>query len=931
MLQTGLLLADLILGPEAKSLQVRITALCCEIIQLHELRDETATDRQMLRLQRVTLSLLRELFCNFPNEPLFELHVDQLLVAQLDRSVVLGSRLLQSDFLDTLLLILKSKITARSSQDAKLGLPSEVGGQRQTRTKVNSTSPLSSRNMLSRPNLGHSSLLNPPKELLNCFLKGIGNASSQDLIQRWVELVCESTYLYTSSTFSILMKVVECFCKEIELCFGGMKAQYEKGSSLEGDFEGPLSQLLNGLDFLLARAHEQLLSDEESLSALNSPEAQQGFFEHIVSGALPSDNRQARNNTNNNRLTVILCFQDALRACFRLWSWQSLNTAQSSYTLASFSHASQKIRGRSRRILEHLLAAEPLEAIETLAQIWVRANGERNTIETESLLGLVHTLEGSRPGITMTALFNAIYSRTNPAALVPRQKSTLSTNLQEFDLVSFMCTYARSLEDDVLEEIWKDCTSFLHDVLGNPMPHRQILTRLINFIAILSAKMENTNFGEERTMRRELADLFVRLLTAIFTIKPQNSSREKTAKSSVQSDGTEFDSVEQILDQSFATFSALLDESDRLVAVIVNVVSNIIAPRFRSRQFPQNLTSPTLSLLLKISSIQNASKAWRKELADPFNDPKFFSSPLRIVEDGWLPLLRQLALSEKALLPELLSRLSPPTGAGIMFGVGATAARLEADRKAQLNLRRMACLLLSVEYDTVMAHLGLLQAKLEELLTASSVSSPSSITRAEIYMVIRALVLISSTGQMASFWPMVITELRAAFSSLYDGNEDPSSRTYSKYSLLQAAKLLDVLLLTNLEDFQPQEWFFVTDTVDAIYRPGDWEPGALIDELAQSSMENVDLSKSPGTPLAVGNTLAGLAEEDRSFRRPWLSGEQTRALAEADIPRGLLRPFFGQLSIYVYERIYSLSDADMGACKADLLADLFNEHTIVGS
>ena len=879
------------------------------------MRGETAIDEQILRLQRVALNIPRQLFIHSQTERLLGFHFDRLIVDQLCRPVILQSRLLQSDLLDTLLLVLKAKITIQTAREAKRESSLEED-QTEIRAKSNSSLPPSQ--TLSK-DANHSPLLKPPERLLDCLLSGINNMSSQGVIQKWVQILCESTYLYSSS-ISILMKVVDTFCKQIEHCFEGMKAQYQKPLSIGRNFESPLSHLVNGLDFVLARAHEQLLTEEEGLSIVNSPEPQQGFFGNMVSGALSSETKPARNN--NNRLTVILCFQDALRTCFKLWSWQSLDMVDSSHTLASFQHASQKIRGRSRRILEHLLAAEPLEGIEALTQVWVKAVAEKDTHKTESLLGLVHTLEGSRPGITMTAIFNAIYSRTNPTALVLSQKSTLSSNLQESDLVAFLSIYAQSLEEDVLEEIWKDCTTFLRDVLGNPMPHRQILTRLINFIAILGAKVEHTNFGEERKMRRELADLFIRLLTAIFTIKPQNSSKEKVVSGS--------DNVERTLDENFAAFSALLDESDRLVPVMVNLVSNMIAPLFRSRQFPQNLTRTTLSLLLKIARIQNASKAWKKDLTDCFNDSKFFSSPMPIVKDGWLPLLHQSALVDKALLPELISRLTPPTSAGIMFGVGAAAARLEADRKAQLNLRRMSCILLAVQSDAFTPHLGILQAKLEELLTASAISSPSSIVRAEIYMVIRALLLQSSTNQMASFWPLLNTELRAAFISISD--DDDSSNTYNNYSLLQAAKLLDVLLLINPEDFQPQEWLFITDTVDAIYRPEELESTALIDGVAQTMIGNVDRLPKSNTISTTLSTTLTLPDEviGHSLRKPWLSGEQTRSIVEAEIQYWLLRPFFGQLSIHVYERTYGLNEPDVEACKDDLLADLFDERTIVG-
>lgn len=884
-------------------------------------------------MQRATLNLLRRLFSDYKGETLLELQIDLLIVAQLSRSVVLQSPLLQTDLLDTLSLILNSKSTTRQLHRVTLEQFLDENAH-QASVHTNKATPTSSTNQPARENMNLISTLEPPQKLLACLLRGITNPSSQDVIQKWIQVLCESMYLHPSSIFNNLMQIIECFCKHIDGCFSGMKAQYRRQSPVSRNFEYPLLHLLDGIDFVLARAQEQLLSDEEGLPTIISPESQQGFFGSMIPSTLLSEAKQGRKITNNNRLTVILCFQDAIETCFRLWSWHSLDAVHSPDTLISFQHASQKIRSRSRRILQHLLAAEPLECVEALVQIWLKARAENDTRKTGCLFDLVHTLEGSRPGTTMTTLFNAVSCRTQSSALAFNQKLTLCSKLQESDLVAFMCVYAQTLEDDVLAEVWKDCTNFLQHVLGNPMPHRQVLTGLINFIAILSVKLGNTNFGEEWKMRRELADLLARLLTAIFTIKPQRVARGKMVEVSTQA-GLDIsmapDDIDQTLDRNFAAFSALLGESDRLVTVMVNVVSNVIAPLLHSRQFPQNFSPNALSLFLKISRIQSASKAWKRELMDSFNDGRFFSCATSIVKDNWLPLLRQLALAEKGLLPDILSRLGVPTAAGIMFGVGATAARLEADKKAQHNLRRVSCVLLAVEHDMFAAHLGLLQAKLEELLLASSISSPSSMTRAEIYMVIRALALNSSGGQMVSFWPMVITELRTAFSSMYYESEDASSSIYNSYSLLQAAKLLDVLLLINPEDFQPQEWIFITDTVDAIYRREGWEPSALIDDLAQSMVEHFSLPKAQGAPLSATSALPLPDEIGHNLGKPWLSGEQTRAIDGIDMMDRLLRPFFGQLSIHVYERTYKLSDPDLDACKDDLLADLFNVHTIVSA
>jgi hypothetical protein len=129
----------------------------------------------------------------------------------------------------------------------------------------------------------------------------------------------------------------------------------------------------------------------------------------------------------------------------------------------------------------------------------------KSDIHTASLIfNLLHTLDGSSPKITIPAVFNAIYTRTNPAALDQNRKSSLTSSLSESELASFLVAYARSLDDDVLDEIWTDCTTFLRDVLSNPFPHRQILPRLIEFAAILGTKLENTTFGEDRRMRKEL-------------------------------------------------------------------------------------------------------------------------------------------------------------------------------------------------------------------------------------------------------------------------------------------------------------------------------------------------------------------------------------------------------------------------------------------
>ena len=363
--------------------------------------------------------------------------------------------------------------------------------------------------------------------------------------------------------------------------------------------------------------------------------------------------------------------------------------------------------------------------------------------------------------------------------------------------------------------------------------------------------------------------------------------------------------------------SRVLVDTDRIAAATTTISTQILIPTFRWKTFPRNVTQSTLDILKSMSRIPEASKTWKKDVAESFNDARLFNAEsLKLVQEGWMPVLRQWALSDKDRMPELLSRLSPPTSAGIVFGVGASSARLDADRKTQLNLRRMALLVMSADNDSFVINMGGFQEKLVDLMTATVTSSPSSTTRAEVYMVLRALVLKNTSVHLASLWPVVNTELYDALSSLNPtGNHD----TLSTLCVLQAAKLLDTLLTTSPDDFQMREWLFITDTIDAVYRPPHWRPVALADRLAESlDMEAGEL-QSATVPL--DNITRG--------RKPLLTWNAIKDVPREDLIDKVLRPFLRQLSIKSFESTYGMKASDWSTCCDDLLHDLFDSSTLV--
>lgn len=375
------------------------------------------------------------------------------------------------------------------------------------------------------------------------------------------------------------------------------------------------------------------------------------------------------------------------------------------------------------------------------------------------------------------------------------------------------------------------------------------------------------------------------------------------------------DDMLSILALSMPSFTALLGDSDRIVSAVSGISSHVIGPLLRSRLFPNNINGSVMSLLQHIAKVPAAAKIWKKDITDAFNDPRFFGSQVDLVKSGWMKLLRQWVIADKDCLTELMSRLPPPSTAGLMFGVGASAARLEADRKAQLNLRRISLLLLSVNEDYFIGELPELLQKLEDLLAATSSSSPSSTTRAEIFMVLRALALKSSTTTLAPFWPLINTELQEAISSIPLGAQQ---EVYNAYSLLQACKLLDTLLVLAPDDFQLLEWLYVTDTIDAVYPPGHLESMALADEISQTLGVR---GSAPRSPREVTESSDGM-------KRPELTSDWIRETAKDELIDQVLRPFLDRLSIHAFESTYSMGTPDLKSCQDDLLADLFNESTM---
>jgi hypothetical protein len=370
--------------------------------------------------------------------------------------------------------------------------------------------------------------------------------------------------------------------------------------------------------------------------------------------------------------------------------------------------------------------------------------------------------------------------------------------------------------------------------------------------------------------------------------------------------------VVSILTTIVPKLSIILVENDRVAKVVSDISASVIGPTFRAKAFPENVSRNTLDLLQGLTKIAQGNKLLKKDIYDAFNDPKFFNTPPLLLREAWLPILAQWTQSDKERVPELLSRLSAPTTAGLMFGVGATSARQEADRKTQLTLRRIALLILGSPEDAFTPNIPQVLEKVVELLTATPASSPSSITRTDVIVLLRAIILKTSPIHLALLWPVVNGELTSGLSALLP--DAPNKEHYNNAGIIQTCKLLDELVVLDPDDFQLMEWLFISDTIDAVYKPVT--PPTLMSLTDEINEVLTRSSTAPAMPVTAVNGSDADEPKRTLFLNPLIEAlEKEEGAAVLEMTRGelvnrLVRPFLGNLAMNAFEARYGGGEAD---------------------
>ncbi|KAG6874376.1 hypothetical protein C0995_015112 [Termitomyces sp. Mi166 len=343
-----------------------------------------------------------------------------------------------------------------------------------------------------------------------------------------------------------------------------------------------------------------------------------------------------------------------------------------------------------------------------------------------------------------------------------------------------------------------------------------------------------------------------------------------------------------------------LIDNDRILSACNNIIYYVVNPAMRGRTRPLDLDPPVLAIIQGMAKIPSAIKAWKTPVTELLNDTRLFNCTASAA-DPWTPIVKILYDADKTAFPELLSKVATAPSTNIF-----TNREYEMLLRS-LNVRRLSFILFSGDKNDFLTQLPTIQEKLVDIFR----NVPAPIVQCEVFLCIRVLLCRLSPHNMTSFWPVLLTELYRIFEQAMTAL--PSDGSEDLQLILAASKCLDLLLVLQTEEFQIHQWIFVTDTVDAIYRPDSWFPEAMMDQLAEIA------GALPVGDGANGVPTPNVQTEQRPLRHPMLN-----SLRQIESIRDLI-PFFSNVSITSYESVYaSGGNVDWEAVEQGILDDMFD-------
>lgn len=244
---------------------------------------------------------------------------------------------------------------------------------------------------------------------------------------------------------------------------------------------------------------------------------------------------------------------------------------------------------------------------------------------------------------------------------------TILTSSSNPVLPAFLEAYTGQLEGPIAVQVWNPLYTYAREVLsqsGSGASRAQLFP-VLRILTVLGQIVSTTSALEDRRLRRDLQDTYVKILDAVLSgvakggeattwerddqMSTDSSSIHDKPGSSTGS-STVYAFVGRSVVRNLRTF---LSDNDRVLSACSSISQTLVVPVFRRHRYSDDAT---VTLLREMARIPPAAKAWRPPLAEAFNDNRFFKiTPTD--SEPWKPLVCALMDSDKERFTELIGKL----------------------------------------------------------------------------------------------------------------------------------------------------------------------------------------------------------------------------------------------------------------------------------
>ncbi|KAJ3289691.1 hypothetical protein HK104_007293 [Borealophlyctis nickersoniae] len=635
----------------------------------------------------------------------------------------------------------------------------------------------------------------------------------------------------------------------------------------------------------------------------------------------------------------------------------------------SLAFIGERIRHRIRRVVEVVCRWHLPDAIECLVEVWFAENGgtvaeEENAKYNHVSVTIMHSVASCTPRVVIATLIDGLKSRagynlaTTPAHKEKLKRSTVrSPTLPDVSLLIFLEKYCLLWAGSgALEETWPNVSGYVKESFVQASAYKYLYPYMLKLLTVYFEKLSGMSTFDDKRVRKDAEETYQKVCDYCILIGGRAFDKGLWGGRTVvmgDSDGGTADdngsvdaltaaalpeiagnlkrpskmSEDAILQELITylgstvipSFRKVLQDQDRGLALMTNIVYYIVGPTFKNRQHGKILLTPILELVCAMSKIPYGFKAWRKEAWEAFQDPRFFQMGLS-ASKKWRVILQSIMVSDKDRFGELLGRASAAPSSTLFV------SRDQEALNRAYALRRVSFAIWCGPMDQYVPQMPQIQEKLVDVLKQTS-----GVMHVEAYICLRVLLCRMSTKHLSNIWPTVLTELIRLF-GLYLRGQD-AERDEDLVVFFAACKFLDLLLVLGIEEFQWHQWIFITETVELLQDivSGTVKPVSLIDKLhnrwggapAVESLAAYNTSDSsivdetiPPVPAALGPA------PPRGQHEPRLQHSHPHTITGSPLRRPLLtmrsvqdkrqlQSFVKTISAYIYQSTYSRARPDM--------------------